>query len=83
MTRDEILKKMQNELADHLGVNEDEVKLESTFMEDLGADSLDLVELTMMMEEEFDLTLSDEEEAKVEQLRTVGDAIEFIFQKVQ
>jgi acyl carrier protein len=62
-------------IADQLGVAEEEVKPESRFIEDLGADSLDIVELIMAMEEEFETEIPDEE---AEKILTVGDTIEYI-----
>ena len=62
-------------IVEQLGVGEDEVTPEASFIDDLGADSLDLVELIMAMEEEFSLEISDEE---AEKILTVGDAIEYI-----
>ena len=62
-------------IADQLGVGEDEIKPESSFIEDLGADSLDIVELVMAMEEEFEVEIPDEE---AENIKTVGDAINYI-----
>ena len=61
--------------ADQLGVAEDQIKPESKFIEDLGADSLDIVELIMAMEEEFQTEIPDEE---AEKIRTVGDAINYV-----
>lgn len=62
-------------IADQLGLAEEEVKDESKFIEDLGADSLDIVELIMAMEEEFQTEIPDEE---AEKIRTVGDAIGYV-----
>lgn len=62
-------------IADQLGLAEDDIKPESKFIEDLGADSLDIVELIMAMEEEFQTEIPDEE---AEKIRTVGDAIEYV-----
>jgi acyl carrier protein len=62
-------------IADQLGVSEDQIKPESRFMEDLGADSLDIVELVMAMEEEFQTEIPDEE---AEKIRSVGDAINYV-----
>lgn len=62
-------------IADQLGITEEEIKPESKFIEDLGADSLDIVELIMAMEEEFQTEIPDEE---AEKIRTVGDAIEYV-----
>jgi len=67
--------KVKNIIADQLGVGEEEIKPESSFIEDLGADSLDIVELVMAMEEEFEVEIPDEE---AENIKTVGDAINYI-----
>jgi acyl carrier protein len=62
-------------VADQLGVEKDNVKPETSFVNDLGADSLDTVELVMELEEEFDINIPDD---VAEKIVTVGDAIEFI-----
>jgi acyl carrier protein len=62
-------------VVEQLGVDEDEVKPEASFVDDLNADSLDLVELIMSLEEEFSTEISDED---AERIRTVGDAVEYI-----
>jgi acyl carrier protein len=62
-------------IADQLGVAEDEIRLDSKFIDDLGADSLDIVELVMAMEEEFQMEIPDEE---AENIRTVQDALNYI-----
>ena len=62
-------------IVDQLGVKDEEVKTESSFVDDLGADSLDTVELVMAFEEEFDLEIPDEE---AEKIATVNDAIKYI-----
>ena len=62
-------------IVEQLGVKEEEVKAEASFVDDLGADSLDTVELVMALEEEFDTEIPDEE---AEKITTVGDAIKFI-----
>lgn len=67
--------RVKNIVADQLGVSEDEIKPESRFVDDLGADSLDLVELIMAMEEEFEIEIPDEE---AEKIVTVKDAITFL-----
>ena len=69
--------KVKSIIAEQLGVGEDEIKAESAFIEDLGADSLDIVELVMAMEEEFEIEIPDEE---AENIKTVGDAIKYINQ---
>ncbi len=67
--------KVKSIIAEQLGVGEDEIKMESSFIEDLGADSLDIVELVMAMEEEFEVEIPDEE---AENIKTVGDAVNYI-----
>ncbi len=62
-------------IVEQLGANEGEVKPEAKFVDDLGADSLDLVELVMALEEEYNMEISDED---AEKILTVGDAIEYI-----
>ena len=74
MTKD-IASKVKKMVADHLGVEELKVTEEANFVDDLGADSLDTVELVMAFEEEFGSEISDSE---AEKILTVGDAIKFI-----
>jgi acyl carrier protein len=74
-TKEQIFDKVKEIIVDQLGVEEDEVTLESSFIEDLGADSLDIVELIMALEEEFGLEIPDDE---AEKIATVNDAIEYI-----
>jgi len=62
-------------IVEQLGVSEDEVAMEASFIDDLGADSLDLVELIMAMEEEFSLEISDED---AEKIQTVQDVVNYI-----
>jgi len=62
-------------IADQLGLSEEEIKDEAKFIEDLGADSLDIVELIMAMEEAFETEIPDEE---AEKIATVGDAIAYV-----
>ncbi|WP_017727274.1 acyl carrier protein [Halalkalibacterium ligniniphilum] len=62
-------------IVDRLGVEESEVKPEASFKDDLGADSLDVVELVMELEDEFDLEISDEE---AEKISTVADVVDYI-----
>ncbi|MCP4499701.1 MAG: acyl carrier protein [Deltaproteobacteria bacterium] len=62
-------------IADQLGLSEEEIKPEAKFIEDLGADSLDIVELIMAMEEAFETEIPDEE---AEKIATVGDAINYV-----
>ena len=77
MTKD-ISGKVKKMVVDHLGVEESKVTEEASFIDDLGADSLDTVELVMAFEEEFGSEISDSE---AEKILTVGDAIKFIESK--
>lgn len=76
MTKDEILKKVQEITSEQLGVDESQITPEAKFVDDLGADSLDTVELIMALEEEFNLEISDEEAEKLTTVRKVVDYIE-------
>jgi acyl carrier protein len=71
----EVLERVTKIIIDRLGVDEAEIKLESKFKDDLGADSLDVVELVMELEDEFDMEISDED---AEKIVTVGDAVNYI-----
>mgnify|MGYP001421229456 FL=1 len=75
---DDISSKVKKIVADHLGIEEVKVNDDSSFIDDLGADSLDTVELVMAFEEEFGAEISDSE---AEKILTVGDAIKFIESK--
>ena len=77
MTKD-VSSKVKKMVADHLGVDETKVTDEASFIDDLGADSLDTVELVMAFEEEFGSEISD---GDAEKILTVGDAIKFIENK--
>ncbi len=70
--------KVKECIVTQLGVNEDEVTNEASFIDDLGADSLDIVELVMAFEEKFEIEIPDED---VEKLRTVGDAVKYVTEK--
>ncbi len=76
---EELEEKVKDIIVEELGVERDKLAEEATFMEDLGADSLDTVELVMAFEKEFDLDIPDEE---AEKLRTVGDALKYLHEKV-
>ena len=67
--------KVREKISEQLGVAADEVTPEASFIEDLGADSLDIVELVMALEEEFNIEISDED---AEKIRTVRDAMEYL-----
>lgn len=74
-----ILDRVKTIIVDQLGINRAEVTPDASFIEDLGADSLDVVELVMAFEEEFDLRITDEE---AEKISTVRDAVEYIANQV-
>ncbi|MDP6577860.1 MAG: acyl carrier protein [Candidatus Marinimicrobia bacterium] len=67
--------KVKEVIMDKLGVDEDKINIEASFVDDLGADSLDTVELIMQLEEEFGMEIPDEE---AEKLTTVGSAVDYI-----
>ncbi|MCI5892228.1 MAG: acyl carrier protein [Clostridiales bacterium] len=71
----DIFEKVKEITVDQLGADEDAVTLEASFIDDLEADSLDIVELMMALEEEFDIEIPDED---AEKISTVSDAVEYI-----
>jgi acyl carrier protein len=75
----ELETKVKDIIAEELGVEREKLTNEASFMEDLGADSLDTVELVMAFEKEFDIDIPDEE---AEKLRTVGDALNYLHQRM-
>ncbi|MDF2631254.1 MAG: acyl carrier protein [Symbiobacteriaceae bacterium] len=77
-TKDQIFDKVKAIIVDQLGVEEEEVSIESSFIEDLGADSLDIVELIMALEEEFEIEVPDED---AEKLLTVEAAVKYISER--
>mgnify|MGYP000976186455 FL=1 len=70
-----MFEKIRDIIAEQLGIEASEITPESTFVDDLGADSLDIVELIMALEEEFNMEIPDEE---AEKISTVGDVVEYI-----
>jgi acyl carrier protein len=74
-SRDEILEQVKAAVADRLGVDEAEVTEEASFQEDLNADSLDLVELIMSLEDEFGMKIPDDDAQKIQ---TVGQAVDYV-----
>jgi acyl carrier protein len=75
MLSEENLQRLKELVVERLGVEEAQITAEASFVEDLNADSLDLVELIMSLEEEFDIEISDED---AEKIATVGDAMEYL-----
>ncbi len=72
------LEQIKKILAEQFSMNEDDITVDTSFTEDIGADSLDLVELVMALEQEFDIEIDDDE---VEKIKTVGDAVRYIKDK--
>jgi acyl carrier protein len=75
MTKDEIFGQMKDMLVEQLGVDEGDVTMEASFQDNLDADSLDLVEMIMEMEDKFGVKIPDEE---AEKIRTVGEAVDYV-----
>ena len=75
MNPDAILEKVKEVIIEQLGVEDESIKMDTSFIDDLGADSLDIVELIMALEEEFDIEIP---EADAEKISTVGDVVEYI-----
>ena len=75
MNPDAILEKVKEVIVEQLGVEDQNIKLDTSFIDDLGADSLDIVELIMALEEEFDMQIPDSE---AEKISTVNDVVEYI-----
>lgn len=79
MNTEEVFEKVKGIIVEQLGVAEASVTMEASFIDDLGADSLDIVELVMALEEEFDIEIPD---ADAEKVTTVGDVVEYIKENV-
>lgn len=79
MSSEEVFEKVKEIIVGQLGVEETAVNLEASFIDDLGADSLDIVELVMALEEEFDIEIPD---ADAEKVVTVNDVVEYIKENV-
>ncbi|NLM70905.1 MAG: acyl carrier protein [Synergistaceae bacterium] len=79
MKKEEMLARLKEIIIDRLDVEEDQIVPEASFVEDLGADSLDIVELIMGIEEEFDMEIPDED---AEKLTTVGEAMNYTLSKL-
>ena len=80
MTPETIFKTMQDLIAEQFAIDADEVTMDSSFVDDLGADSLDVVDLLMSIEDEFEIEVPDEE---IENIKTVGDIVKYIENKVE
>lgn len=75
MSDEQIRQRVIDIVCEHLAVNKDQVTDNTSFIEDIGADSLDIVELVMELEEEFDIQIPDDQ---AEKIKTVGEAVEYI-----
>lgn len=75
MSKEEIFEKVRSILSNELGIDLDSITMESNYIDDLNADSLDIVDLVVEMEHEFSLSIPDEE---AERIKTVGDAVNYI-----
>lgn len=80
MTMEDIFKTMQDLIAEQFAIDADEISMDSSFVDDLGADSVDLVELVMAMEEEFNVCEIDEDD--LTGLKTVGDCVRYLYNKM-
>lgn len=80
MTMEDIFKTMQDLIAEQFAIDADEISMDSSFVDDLGADSVDLVELVMAMEEEFNVGEVDEDD--LTGLKTVGDCVRYLYNKM-
>lgn len=80
MKKEEVMSKLKEIIIDRLDIEEDQITPEATFVEDLGADSLDIVELIMGIEEEFEVEIPDED---AEKLTSVGEALNYVLSKIE
>ena len=80
MTMEDIFKTMQDLIAEQFAIDADEISMDSSFVDDLGADSVDLVELVMAMEEEYNVGEIDEDD--LAGLKTVGDCVRYLYNKM-
>ena len=80
MTMEDIFKTMQDLIAEQFAIDADEISMDSSFVDDLGADSVDMVELVIAMEEEFNVGEIDEDD--LTGLKTVGDCVRYLYNKM-
>ena len=80
MSSEEVFEKVKETIIEQIGVTDTAVTMEASFIDDLGADSLDIVELIMALEEEFDMEIPD---ADAEKIVTVGDVVDYIKDHVE
>jgi acyl carrier protein len=79
VSENEIFDRVKKIISNQLGIEEETIEMSSSFVDDLGADSLDTVEMVMAFEEEFGAEIPDKE---VEKIKTVGDAVKYLYEKV-
>ncbi len=79
MTKNEVFRQIKKIIMEKFNLEEDDVKLTSTFVEDVGADSLDLVDLVMALEDEFGIKVDEED---TESLRSIEDVVDYIYEKL-
>lgn len=79
MSQESVEERVMNIVCEQLGTSRDKISLETSFINDLGADSLDTVELVMEFEDEFQINIPDED---AEKIQTVGDAVKYIQEKI-
>ncbi|MGB4609726.1 MAG: acyl carrier protein [Saccharofermentanales bacterium] len=80
MSTEDIFEQVKQLLVDQLGVDEDSISMDSDFIDDLNADSLDIVDLIITLESEYDISIPDED---AQRLKTVGDAVDFIVENAE
>jgi acyl carrier protein len=80
ISKEDVFARVKKVIVEEINAKEDEIELTTSFTEDLGADSLDVVQLVMDFEDEFDIEIPDDD---VEQIRTVGNAVDYISSKLE
>lgn len=79
MTKEEIFKKIQTTLAESLEIDIDQINLDTNISDDLGADSISIMEFTLSLEDEFDIEVSDED---AEKITTIGNVVDYVSEKI-